>query len=303
VRPELTLSLTVDVGPADAVLDHRHERGGDWARTEAGVAVLCDTLADFADEAGLRVAATWFVRADAFIAAQFGDPLAMVHRFADLLRARLDAGDELGWMPQVYSADTGGIDYAGLEATHCAFAAAHGAPASVRMGGLFHDDRTMAMLDALGVRFDSSALPGREKTDRGWRVDWRRAPATPYHPDRGDYQRPGADPLRVLEVPLSMLPIAAPYDLHPLPRYFDPTFHPSLLAPELRSLAVPGLRVAVLHPDAVLPPPPGGGHPLVGYSPQALTTNLRAFRALAAQAGCPLRMPTLAAAASALAPA
>lgn len=294
MRPELTLILTVDVGPADAVIDHRHENGGDWDRTGAGIAVLCDALDAVADELGQRVATTWFVRADAFVASQFGEPLAMAHRFVEQLRSRLDAGDELGWMPQVYASTSHTIDYADLEATHRAFAEAFGAPASVRMGGLFHDDRTMALLDAIGVRFDSSALPGREKSDRGWRIDWRGTPATPYHPDRGDYRRPGPDPLRLLELPLSMLPIQAPYDLQPLPRYFDPTFHPSLLAPCLHAFATPGPRVAVLHPDALLPPSSSGGHPLVAYAPAAFAANLRALKQRVDDAGLRLRTATLA---------
>jgi hypothetical protein len=266
--------LTLDVGPDDAVLGHAHERTSAWTRTTAGLRAMEDVQRQLAVLLGAPAALTWFVRADRHLAVTDGDALAAYTRFGEAMREHAAAGDAVGWMPQVYSADGGTPDYADLEAT-CARVRDAGWPAeAVRMGGCFHDDETMARLDGLGVAVDCSALPGREKRDGGWRLDWRGTPAGAFHPALADYRRGGTPAHRVLELPLSMLPLAAPYDATPLPRYFNPAMHPELLAPHVDDLATRADYVqGVLHPDELVPPA-HGGHPLVAYSPAACVDSL-----------------------------
>src|SRR5437899_2115111 len=76
--------------------------------------------------------------------------------------------------------------------------------ASTRTGWDYANDATMLRLESFGVRVDFSAIPGHIVwwTVDGQRfvVDWRRSPRVPYRPSRSDYQRPGSDALRILEV-------------------------------------------------------------------------------------------------------
>jgi len=285
--------ITVDVGPAGAVSGHAHERDGDWARAARGVEVLRDALKAHEDELGSALPATWFVRADAIVARQLGDRCALVRGLAPVLDPLRAAGHEHGWMPQIYSGLDAGVDHADLAATHAALAGAGFAPASVRMGGCFHDDDSMAALEALGVRHDCSALPGRHKTDGGWRADWRGTPATPYRPSRADYRVPGTPARALLELPLSMVAIAAPYDAAPLARYVDLAYHPPLLADAMAGLAARDAVVALVHPDTLLPAPADGGHPLLAYDTAALRHHLRALREAAARLGRGCRFETV----------
>jgi hypothetical protein len=271
----LPVFLTFDVGPDDAVLGHAHESAPAWTRTAAGLADAAALLDALAAHAGAPVAATWFVRADRHLAIDGGDALAAHAAFGDFLRVRRDRGDTIGWMPQVYSARGGPPDRADLDATCARLRDAGWDARAVRMGGLFHDDATMAALDRLGVEVDCSALPGRRKDDGGWRLDWTPTPDRAYHPSRGDYRVPGAPALDLVELPLSMVAIAAPYDTAPLPRYFNPAMHPALLAPVLAELAARTDYVqCVLHPDELRPPGPAGGHPLIAHSPDACLETL-----------------------------
>ena len=275
---DLPIFLTVDLGPDDAVRDHDHERGARWERSTAGVAALLDVGAALQRATGLALRCTWFVRADGHLARTEGDALAAHARFAGFLRARRAEGDLVGWMPQAYAAGREGVDLADLAATHARLREAGWDPVAVRMGGCFHDDATMAQLDALGIRVDCSALPGRRKDDGGWRLDWRGTPAGAYRPSRADFRRPGRPALRLLELPLSMLPIRAGYDPAPLARYLDPTMRPALLADGAAALVREADYLqCVLHPDALVPTPPGGGHPLLAYSQQACLDNLVAM--------------------------
>ena len=74
-------------------------------------------------------------------------------------------------------------------------------PTSHRAAGYGLCGATLQALEVHGVKVDSSVTPLVDGREFG-SIDWRRAPATPYHPDR---QRPatrGASP--VLEVPLAV---------------------------------------------------------------------------------------------------
>jgi hypothetical protein len=271
----LPVFLTVDVGPDDAVLGHEHERHAQWSRTTDGLADLQDVFGRLAKHAGTRVDATWFVRADRHIAAAEGRVLAVFDRFDDFLRERQAAGDAIGWMPQAYSGRGGHIDYTDLASTHAALRDHGWSPGCVRMGGCFHDNRSMGLLDEFGIDVDCSAIPGRQKFDGGWQLDWLDTPQSAYRPSLADYRRPGRPDLRILELPLSVLAIKAPYDEAPLFRYINPAMRPPLLFPQLeqRMLTAQYLH-CVVHADELRPPAQGHGHPLIAYSPATCLENL-----------------------------
>lgn len=273
----LTVFLTIDIGPADAILGRGHETQGDWTRTEAGLAILQDVFRSIEDLSGSPLIATWFLRADRLIDKEFGDRLSIFQKFSAFTEHMIHAGHEIGWMPQIYSDGISSIDYEDLETTYDAIGKSGLPPRSVRMGDCFHDNRTMTLLDDLGVRFDSSAIPGREKTDLGWRMDWIGTPTEAYHPSVADYRKSGLPRLSILEVPLSVLPILAPYDSSPLLRYLNPCMRRNMFwqNQNMRQLISSGAYLLlVLHPDEVVPVSGGKGHPLIAYAAEELRFNL-----------------------------
>ncbi|MDQ0513081.1 hypothetical protein [Ancylobacter amanitiformis] len=286
----LTIHLTVDVGPADAVLGRGGDIDADWSATLQGSELLFEALARLADRRGEPVGTTWFLRADRLIHAQFGDRLAIVERFEQLVARHVahhgGPAPELGWMPQLYGSGSAAIDHDDLAQTHAKLAASGRAPCSVRMGNCYHDNRTMAALAELGIAFDSSALPGRVKMEGGWRLDWSPTPDHPFRPSRADYRQPGVPALDIIEVPLTMLPIQAPYDAVPLARYVNPAMRAELLWPGLADLvATREDLVLIVHPDEVYPARQAAGHPLIDYSIQTLMANLARLEALAQRIG------------------
>lgn len=290
----LPVHLTVDVGPADAVLGRGTDVDADWSATLRGAELLLDMLARLSNEWGQPVGSTWFNRADRLVEAQFGDRLAIIERFATLAGGRDLPSVETGWMPQLYGAGSTAVDYDDLHLTHARLTVAGHAPHSVRMGNCFHDNRTMATLAALGVALDSSALPGRIKIEAGWRLDWSATPQHAFRPARADYRRPGVPALDILEVPLSMIPIKADYDRLPLARYANPAMWPSLLWPALaHALAGTDRLVLIVHPDEIVAGRHGAGHPLISYSAATCADNLRRLRTEAARFGRCLRFMPL----------
>lgn len=289
--------LTADVGPADAVLGSGHAIDSSWEETDAGLLACRETLQSLEARFGFALPVTWFIRADELIERQFGDRCAIFARFAELVRSAASNGHEIGWLPQVYagtSEQPGAINYDDLSATHVALERVGVAVRSVRMGNCFHDDRTMALLAALGIANDSSAVPGRTKVDLGWRMDWSSTPMAPYRPSATDYRIPGDPSLDLIEVPLTVRPLKAPYDAAPLLRYVNPCMHHEFFGQNLREVVdTAGYLLCIFHPDEAVAPRHGRGHPLVAYSRQELERNIRHLVSIANDAGRTISFQTL----------
>jgi hypothetical protein len=271
----LDVYITIDVGPADSNLGYGHRAEGDWARTVLGTGMLHNVLRSLEDRYQKRIPATWFMRADRLIAQQFRDPLYVLRMFSTLRRNLEGDCHEIGWMPQVYEADQAAIFYDDLPRTYEQIKSLGLSLTSMRMGDCYHDNFTMKIVSELGIRVDSSALPGRQKSDRGWRMDWIGTPRCAYYPSLTDYRKPGSPHFEVIEVPFSVSFVMAPYDSVPLLRYVNPCMRKEYFAEGLQNL-LPSARylVMVLHPDEVVPKLAGTDHPLIAYSAEELEINL-----------------------------
>lgn len=282
---ELPVYVTVDIGPALATLGRGHQTDADWEPTFAALALLRNAVEGLEQQFGESVPVTWFLRADQLILRQFGSQTAVVQRFLEVVPPAFLRGHELGWMPQLPGSAGTGMAHDLLEGTHERVLALLGSVDSVRMGDCYHDNLAMRILDTLGVRFDCSAVPGRRKSDPGWYVDWRGTPETPYHPACDDYRRAGDPHWRILEVPMTVIPMQASYDPQPLLRYVNPCFPEHFLWPALQGkIARAPYLMCVLHPDELLPGM-AEGHPMVSYSPDVFSRNLTRLHEQARAAG------------------
>lgn len=192
-----------------------------WRGVDEGIPALKESLRGVTDGGGREPVFTWFLRADHQVREVMGDYAWLARSHAALFQSLRQSGDELGWHPHFWRRERAGgpwfqeiedvpwqIDM--LKAAHRELAAAVPAPlASVRMGWSYHNNETIAALDALGITADLSALPGyrtfNPKRTRAENLfDWYPTPRAPYRPSRADYRRParGGEPaLRLLEVP------------------------------------------------------------------------------------------------------
>jgi len=169
---------------------------------------------------------SWFARADSQIKKIYGDPGWNLKQFRGMWDDLSKAGDELAWHPhswrwsdsaRCWYNETADSEYM-LESFSTGFNAFTEVigrePAACRTGINFHNNRTMAYLEELGVKVDLSCHPGTTisyvKANVGGRIkegsDWNKSPTSPFHPSRNDYQRPseGADALRLLEIPMTV---------------------------------------------------------------------------------------------------
>ena len=272
---DLPVYLTIDVGPTDAVMGHGHAAAPSWEVTFQGLESLFKTIPFLEQQIQRALPVTWFVRADRFIHHQFGNRLAIINRFLDNMGKLIhDDGHELGWMPQLPSGQANGIMYEDLLNTCQAVRSIVPTLNSVRMGDCYHDNTSMQVLNQLGIRFDSSALPGRVKHDAGWCMDWQKTPQFAYHPCHDDYRLAGHPAMDILEVPLSVAPILAPYDSVALLRYLNPCYGTDIWSQGFNELiATAPYMVLILHPDELVSRNTPG-HPLVSYSQETLINNI-----------------------------
>ncbi len=154
---------------------------------------------------------TWLIRADEtirFCTNDFASGYRSRRTMWDDLAKR---GHELGWHMHLLSLDAARGEFTfhprpdWLGEAHAALASEIPLRAT-RTGWDYGSNFLFQELDRLGIEIDFSALPGnRVWCTHGSRfeVDWLRCSDTPYRPARADYERPGSDPLRLIEVPVA----------------------------------------------------------------------------------------------------
>jgi len=222
-RPTVYIVVSCDTDPdRPGFLDGVPSRGLTWRGMTEGIPAAKDFLRGVRDSRGREPVFTWLLRADDQVRRVHGDPAWVMHTQGALLRSLQQSGDELGWHPHFWRRETSnGRWFQELEdvawqvemlrQAHRDLATCFpGAVQSVRMGWAYHNNRTCAALDELGVTVDLSPLPGyrtltpHPPTRSENLFDWYSSPRTPFRPSRADYRRPvrgGETSYRLLEVP------------------------------------------------------------------------------------------------------
>ncbi len=248
-----------------------------WKGVEEGIPTIVRELEGYTDSHGHAIRYTWFVRCDKQLEALFGDPAYLFGRYQALWKQRGSRGDEVAWHPHLYEHDLTVLhDELRLidDLRECFHAArSTGFPITTsRMGRAFCSNGLVRTLEDLGLQIDSTALPGRKRTDQYNAIDWENTPQHPYHPSKRDYRVPGTEALRLLEVPMSMIETKATYDAHPLRRYVNLTFKNDVVRDSLRKyLGTSDLLVTIMHPAEVLPIQ---RHPLLSFTIDDVKRNL-----------------------------
>lgn len=151
------------------------------------------------------------IRADASIRFATGDYASGFRSRRRLWERLLGRGHELGWHMHLMSAPGGGAFRFDPEPTWLPEAVsalrAEGEVVATRTGWDYGSAALFRQLERLGIAIDLSALPGQwvryPVGDSHAEVDWRRAPAAAYRPSAADHQRPGADSLALIELPVT----------------------------------------------------------------------------------------------------
>jgi hypothetical protein len=279
----VALTCDTDADAFDPSLGCIDSRPG-WQGVEIGIPAMFGAAEEVAESYGLKPKFTWFVRVDDQVEYYHGNACYLLERYSTMWRHRKNIGDEIAWHPHIYKFENNvwsrETDPAHVKEIICRnykiFSKCEAVPKVCRIGESWFDNDISALLDDLGIICDSTAMPGRMRQDDYRTMDWRKTPQKPYHPSIGDYQVPGKEKRKYLEVPMSMIKVKASYDKEAYYRYIDLSFHHNLMKGGIEKfISKENLLVSMTHPSGVLSCiSPEKGHGLVSFSIDDYRKNL-----------------------------
>ena len=283
----LYVAITVDADNDDfSTSDQRNELS--WRGLD-----LIPEIAGAVRDYNWRV--TWFVRADTQIRKCYGSVAHLLDSLASTWRKLSDGGDEIGWHPHILNQDKNGLWHSerddrcfvdALRECHEGLRARGHRFNAVRVGEAAGSNLILKTLVDLGLRVDSSAIPGRARDDASRRFDWGPTSNKPYRPSISDYRIAGNPCLPIVEVPMTTLPVRARHEAQSFLRYVNLAYHPSIflesIEPWLESADFKHgdqVLTLILHPDELMPR--DAAHSLYAFDLAALRSNLSALGGLA----------------------
>jgi hypothetical protein len=193
-----------------------------WRGMLEGIPRAKDKLQKLTDSDGKPPVFTWNLRVDHQIKQIYGAYNRILTAHTDFLLGLEKTGDELSWHPHFWCYDEKrkvwyqnyqDVDWQ-VEMLKKAFAAYQevlpGRARTVRTGWSYHNNRTFATLDKLGVEVDISGIPGLRILPKKKQVrlsnfyDWSITPDKPFYPSAVDYRREAKETERrysLLEAP------------------------------------------------------------------------------------------------------
>jgi len=277
-----------------------------WEGLKKGKGCLAEIANVLTDSYGNRLSITWFVRCDSQIKAQCGQFGYLLSRYNDWWKGRIDVGDEIQWHAHLCRLERGAwrqetnlkpILKDLLEGSK-AFEDFGIRPTTIRIGEAYHSTELMRFLKELGLWADSTALPGRKRSDNEKVFDWESTPNHPYRPSRNDYRIPGIPELGLWEIPMNTVPTQVSYDGVPLLRYLNPAFHPIAFNEGVTSfLREYDVAVSVMHLFEMVPDffsdRKRKTHPLIAFDSRAVEENMKSIMTIARAMGKKIRFVTM----------
>lgn len=248
-----------------------------WKGVEKGIPIILHGLKNYKDSFGEQVKFSWFVRCDKQLEILYGSSTYLFKKFQKLWEDRKSEGDEIAWHPHLYDHDANILNNERqlLEDMRKYFilASSNGFCINTsRIGRAFCSNAIMRTLYEIGIKVDSTAIPGRKRKDEFNMIDWKTTPQNPFFPSETDYRIPGDVHVDLLEVPMSMIKTNVSYDNYPVKRYVNLAFKNSVIKDSLcEYVRRNNLLVIIMHPSEVIRQM---DHPLFSFDINEVKRNL-----------------------------
>lgn len=154
---------------------------------------------------------TWFIRIDKHILHYFNRSDYFFEKHLNYLEELKNRGHEIGWHFHSFVKENNKFEI-NFEETSICEALNELYPLVkkynlnlLRMGFGYHTNLTMNCINALGITYDSSALPGKKVLNRN-KSDWDETLMSAYFPSKNNYKIAEAkSALNILEIPISTI--------------------------------------------------------------------------------------------------
>jgi hypothetical protein len=278
----LTIDIDSDLFDQSLTTESAGNLKPSWTGLENGVPLISELFNDYRGSDGLACKATWFIRADSQIGYYYGDNAYLFTKYQKYWKDLLLKGHELAWHPHLYKfhngnweqeLDSDALGYQ-MNISFKSIPKAWDIKAS-RIGEAYFSNSIAHNLRQLGIKIDSTALPGRFRQDEGRTIDWLNTPSKPYFPSEKDYRVPGHPEIKLLEVPFSMIDVFADYDKKPLKRYTDLSFWHHAVKDGIEKAVQENMILnTIIHPSTVIPGILSKPHGLLSFSIDEVKKNL-----------------------------
>ncbi|MCX7920746.1 MAG: hypothetical protein N3B21_01795 [Clostridia bacterium] len=222
-----------------------------------------------------------FLRADYQISKIYGRYDYLIAEYPDIVDTIIRSNGEINWHIHIYEeAETKWFQVREPEATVKRFIAdlhevkkVHSINSNiVRVGECIMNNLLMKAMDEHGIRIDSTALPGRFREDEEKFLDWSVTTNDLYNPSVMDYRVEGNAHYKLLEVPMTTIPMKASYDTEQYRRYVNLAFRTEVLFQNLKEyIEKNSFLVTITHPFEILDK---GNHGLIGYNIDIFEQNV-----------------------------
>lgn len=222
---------------------------------------------------------TWFIRIDDQMKERFGAADYIFTEHADKIQWLKENGHEIGWHFHSFRKNNGKWkqntdeqDVAMELERHYPAAKKHGLKL-LRMGWTYHTNLTMKTISGFELDADCSAMPRPNYT---WEIsvrNWENTPTYPYYPSEADYRTSGHPHYKLLQFPLTVAPISAPYDTETgVLRYINPCYHAEMFKQGINHQQDEYLNL-ICHPYEFLPA--AKPHAMLSFSFEQFSENIK----------------------------
>jgi SAM-dependent methyltransferase len=268
-RKKPSVALTVDI-------DMDYDVGYHFDEMEKTFEPIKKCLEEFPE-----IKTTWFIRIDSQIEALYGSATYVFDRHASKIAWLKRNGHEIGWHHHAYVYDRKRErwDEESDEKIICGNLRKYGRIALkngikiARMGWGFHTNKTIKVLDEMGFRIDSTAIPRPKYRWNDRACDWSVSPQHPYNPSVRDYRVPGDPHLAICEMPMTTTVIPMQTDTEKdVIRYVELAYDSKIFKKALDSISDIDQTVLIFHPHKILKKARGKGR--ARYNTDNIRRNL-----------------------------
>ena len=202
-----------------------------------------------------QVKTTWFLRLDNQMKEIYGRPDYLFSEHAKEIKWLREHGHQLAWHIHPYAKSENGQWIQNTNSEKIAeevyqnqkLAKEYGISGAVRFGWCYQSNELMKLMDEIGCRIDSSAIPRPKYSWANQFSDWSLCGQRPYYPSPENYQVSGKNSMKILEVPMTTTHIATSYDNgQKILRYINPAYHHKIFIDAYKQLD--GDCVLITHP-------------------------------------------------------
>ena len=252
---EFNICITFDTDSDP--LEKNNKNSISFSNLDTSLEKISSKIEEIEDKIQLRIPISWFVRIDNQIKSELGSYDWLLKKYSKYWENEISKKNEIHWHAHIYEnlndnwifpkSDEFFLNNA--EKIYRFITKNNFEPKCIRVGEAYMTNKIMNFLSDLGLKADSSCIPGRSRKDKEKFFDWSVAPNKPYFPSKFNYQLNDTNQKKFLEIPMNTISTKCSYDKSFLLRYANLAFNNHVIYNGLKEyIEKNNLLVTISHP-------------------------------------------------------